>query len=70
VRVVRWDNGKNGGRVSSAWTRLGATGLFKTDFEVPDPGAGTYRAVAKFPSDGDHTTARSKRIVFEIDPTS
>jgi hypothetical protein len=70
VRVVRWDNGNNGGRVASLWARLDATGHFKSDFQVPDPGTGTFRAGAKFPSDGDHTTARSPKVVFEIDPSA
>ncbi|MEA2508700.1 MAG: hypothetical protein QOG21_782 [Actinomycetota bacterium] len=70
VRVVRWDNDTNGGRVASIWTRLDSSGDFKLDFPVPDPGTGTFRAVAKFPSDGDHTTARSKKVLFEIDPAS
>jgi hypothetical protein len=68
VRVVRWDTDTNGGRVASLWARLDATGHFHTDFRVPDPGTGTFRAGAKFPSDGDHTTARSPKVVFEIDP--
>jgi N-acetylmuramoyl-L-alanine amidase len=70
VRVVRWDNDTNGGRLATSWAPLDSTGHFKTDFQVPDPGTGTYRAVAKFPSDGDHTTARSQKVVFEIDPAT
>jgi hypothetical protein len=68
VRVLRYDTDGNAVLASSVWTQLDPAGHFGIDFKVPDPGTGNYRAVAKFPGDGDHTTARSDRVLFAIDP--
>ncbi|HEX3326846.1 MAG TPA: peptidoglycan recognition protein [Actinomycetota bacterium] len=67
VRVLRYESDGSKVRVSSVWTHLDA-GRFGIEFTIPDPGTGTYGAVAMFPSDGDHTTARSQQVLFAIDP--
>jgi N-acetylmuramoyl-L-alanine amidase len=67
VRVLQEETDDTTTRLASVWTRLDAAGDFGIDFRVP-PGSGTYSAVAKFPSDGDHLIARSERVVFTIDP--
>jgi N-acetylmuramoyl-L-alanine amidase len=68
VRVVRYGAEGTATRVATVWTRLDPKGTFGLDFVVPDEGTGTYRAIAKFPSDGDHTTASSEPLFFAIDP--
>jgi hypothetical protein len=68
VRVLRYETDGSTARVSSVWTHLDRAGHFGILFTVPDMGTGNYRAVAKFPSDGDHTTARSDPVLFAIDP--
>jgi hypothetical protein len=68
VRVLREETDDTTTRLASVWTRLDQAGKFGIDFRVPQPGTGTYSAVAKFPSDGDHTTTRSERVLFAIDP--
>jgi hypothetical protein len=68
VRVSRYESDGSQVRLSSVWTHLDHAGHFGIEFKVPDPGTGTYRAVAMFPSDGDHTTARSQQALFAIDP--
>jgi N-acetylmuramoyl-L-alanine amidase len=68
LRVVKYESDGSASRLISVHPRLDPLSEFGFDFAVPDPGTGLYRAVVKFPSDGDHTTSRSHKVFFTIDP--
>ncbi|MEA2505392.1 MAG: hypothetical protein QOH48_10, partial [Actinomycetota bacterium] len=68
VRVAKYESDGSATRLVSVHLILDPLSQFGYDFSVPDPGTGLYRAVAKFPSDGDHTSAKSEKVLFSIDP--
>jgi N-acetylmuramoyl-L-alanine amidase len=68
VRVVKYEIDGGATRLVSVHVQLDPMSQFGYDFSVPDPATGQYRAVAKFPSDGDHTSATSDKVFFSIDP--
>jgi hypothetical protein len=58
-------------RISSRSVTLRRDSSYRTNYSVPDPGAGgTYRATARFVSDGDHASASSEPVTFFIDSSS
>jgi hypothetical protein len=73
VRITLSKLGPEGrfARISSRSVTLRRDSSYRTHYPVPDPGAGgTYRATARFVSDGDHASASSERVTFVIDPSS
>jgi N-acetylmuramoyl-L-alanine amidase len=68
VRVLRYPSDGVAVRLVSEHPIMDSLGDFDFDFRVPQNGTGLYRAVAKFFSDGDHATAKSKKVWFEIGP--
>jgi hypothetical protein len=58
-------------RLSSRSLTLRRDSSYRTSYPLPDPGAGgSYRATARFLSDGDHAGASSEPVTFFIDPSS
>jgi N-acetylmuramoyl-L-alanine amidase len=73
VRVTLSKLGPDGtfARISSRSLMLRRDSSYRTKYQVPDPGVGgTYRATARFLSDGDHASASSEPATFFIDPSS
>jgi hypothetical protein len=68
VRVSKYTSDGVAVRLVSAHPVMDPLGDFGFDFQVPQPETGLYQAVAKFFTDGDHTTAKSARVLFEVDP--
>jgi hypothetical protein len=58
-------------RISSESRKLRRDSSYRTNYAIPDPGAGgTYRAAVRFLADGDHEGSSSKPVTFFIDPSS
>ena len=73
VRITLSKMGPDGSfaPISSISLTLRRDSSYRTNYPVPDPGAGgTYRAAARFVSDGDHASASSEPVTFVIDPSS
>jgi N-acetylmuramoyl-L-alanine amidase len=68
VRIFRYRSDGSVVRLVSDHAKLNDLSQYTFDFSVPKTGAGLYKAVAKFPSDGDHTAARSHKLSFMIGP--
>jgi N-acetylmuramoyl-L-alanine amidase len=68
VRILKYRSDSRPVRLVSTHVTLDPRSHFGFDFSVPQSGIGSYRAVAKFSSDGDHTDSRSRKLYFTIDP--
>jgi hypothetical protein len=73
VRITLFKMGTDGSfaPISSRSVTLRRDSSYRTNYPVPDPGAGgTYRTTARFVSDGDHASASSEPVTFFIDPSA
>jgi hypothetical protein len=68
VRILKLRSDGSVRRLVSEHAPLSKLGRFTFDFRVSRSGAGLYKAVAKFPGDGDHTVAKSRELPFMIGP--
>lgn len=69
VRVFRVEPDGTYSFVSRTDPVIGSKGIYRTQFEVPDSGGGSFRAIAWFPGDADHPRSPSPEIFFFVNPT-
>ena len=68
VRVSRMNPDGTSTLLVKPLVRLGSSSEYEFDYELPEPRAGTYRAITWFTRDRDHPRSPSPEILFMVDP--